>query len=282
VINAATQVLVMRDDMNRYTTATEMGSGLTDYSARIAPYGSPVVDGRPVNTYANQVITGRGGSGKALRMSYSGQPQDGPSFDVINAPATDNNDTHYFQYWARVTYPGAPASLRGVVIAVKWFMPWHRVNAGARVQWNTHGNWPCPIGPGGTNPLSRASTYWQFYDGSAESPCQAMQPVGPYFQNLADGQWHRYTYAYRSHTAAGARNGIAQMWIDGVKVIDVSSAACGVTPPGGEKVWCSTADLDRIFVNDGIGMVRWGSTQTDAPTQPWTYDIDDFSWWITP
>ena len=77
-------------------------------------------------------------------------------------------------------------------------------------------------------------------------------------------------------------DGFAQMWIDGTKVVDVSREACGTAPPLGEKVWCTNADLDMLFVNDGIRMVRWGGVHTDNPAQGWTYDIDDFSWWITP
>ena len=41
-------------------------------------------------------------------------------------------------------------------------------------------------------------------------------------------------------------------------------------------------DLTLLFVDDGIRMVRWGGVHTDNPAQRWTYDIDDFSWWITP
>src|SRR6185503_4418941 len=129
--------------------------------------------------------------------------------DVINAPASSNSATHYFQFWARITYPNAPFALSNQTIAIKWFMAWHRVQDALRVQWNTHGGWPCPIGANGANPLTRTRTYWQVYDGNTETTCQAMQPIGPYFSTLADAQWHRFTYAYRPQSARGARDGFA-------------------------------------------------------------------------
>ena len=91
-----------------------------------------------------------------------------------------------------------------------------------RVQWNTHDHLPCQTD-------DHHPTYWQVYDQSRETTCQANQPVGPYFNDVADNQWHRFTYEYRPNSAAGARDGVARMWVDGVKVIDVSAAAIGVT-----------------------------------------------------
>ena len=36
------------------------------------------------------------------------------------------------------------------------------------------------------------------------------------------------------------------------------------------------------LVADGIAFVRWGGPHTDNAVSPWTYDIDDFIWWVTP
>jgi hypothetical protein len=156
------------------------------------------------------------------------------------------------------------------VLAVKWFEAWH--NSGKdRVQWNTHDHLPCPT-TGGHN------TWWQVYDQSRETNCQGNQPVSPFFDQVADGQWHRFTYQYRPNTSAGSRDGIARMWIDGVKIIDISAATIGVTPPGGLKPWCDAKDVDSLAVNDGISYLFFGSTETTtAPA--WTYDIDDLQWW---
>ena len=106
-----------------------------------------------------------------------------------------------------------------------------------------------------------------------------MQPVAPWFNQLADGNWHRYTMMYKPNTAAGARDGIARMWIDGTKILDISASACGITPPGGEKPWCALEDVDLLFVNDGIREIKWGGTYTGNTISQWTYDFDDFIWW---
>jgi hypothetical protein len=176
--------------------------------------------------------------------------------------------THYLSYWARVSANGSVSR----PLAVKWFEIWHQKTD--RMQWNTHDHLPWTGG-------SSTRTYWQVYDQGHATSQQAAQPVGPYFGDLAnDGQWHRFTYAYRPQSASGARDGFARMWVDGTKVIDISAATINVTPPGGSKPWCLADDVDKIAVNDGIEYARWGSTQTTS-SPAWTYDIDDFVWWST-
>jgi hypothetical protein len=114
------------------------------------------------------------------------------------------------------------------------------------------------------------------YDNGPTS-CQGNQPIGPYPDDVFDGQWHRYTYQYRPNTAAGSRDGVARMWVDGVKVIDVSLAAASIVPPGGYKPWCSVDDIDALNTS-GVGYLRFGGPLT-KDTAPFTIDIDDFVWW---
>jgi hypothetical protein len=159
-------------------------------------------------------------------------------------------------------------------LAVKWFMAWHKEDQQFRTQWGTHDHLPCAG-------LNGHDTYWGMWD-QAETTCQGYQPVGPYFTDVVDGQWHRFTYQFRPNTARGSRDGFARMWIDGVKIVDVSAATIGVTPPGGEKPWCVAEEVDALVSNDTVSFLWWGGVQTSYATAPWTYDIDDFSWWYTP
>ena len=282
--DAAIHTLVFEDNMDSYTDATSMGALPLGSTPRLAPNPSPVLSSTPVDPATNEVITGRGDTGKALRMHYSGAFQAGANFETVNIPWEANDAAHYIQHWVRVTYPGAPASLETTGIAIKWLMAWHREDlAFSRVQWNTHEGFPCDVAS-----LTREFTYWQVFD-QAETGCQGFQPVGPYFQELADGAWHRFTYSYKPNTAPGARNGFARMWIDGTKVIDISSSACLVTPAGGEKPWCAVDDIDALAVDEhggilggGISFLSWGGPHTGGPTSPWTYDIDDLRWWVQP
>ena len=82
---------------------------------------------------------------------------------------------------------------------------------------------------------------------------------------------------------AGAMTGDKGKVLYGVgsapKMIDISIATCGVTPPGGEKTWCEVDDIDALATADGLGFLKWGGTQTTT-TPSWTYDFDDFIWWI--
>jgi len=270
VFDAAVHTMVYQDNMDQYTDAVSMGSS-SRTGPRLVPHPSPATTGTAVSSN-NQVIAGRGGSGKALRMVYSGQLQDGANFISVDMPSSGPDlATHYFQYWARVSFSAPPNE----TVAMKWFVAFARHDDNGRVQWSTHDHLPCSV--------TGHHTYWQFYANGQLTSCQGAQPVGPYFnENIIDNQWHRFTFAYRPHSAVGTRDGFSRMWIDGVKVIDVSVAACGVTPPGGQKPWCSLDDVDAIVANDGIISQWWGGVQTSYVTPSWTLDIDDWKWWIKP
>ena len=268
VFSAGTNTMVYQDNMDGYLDVVSMGAVALS-TPRIVPRPSPVTTSQAVDARDMLLTTGR--SGKAIRMSYDGSVQNGPTFLTWNMPSTPDLATHYFQYYARVT-PSAPFTNH---LAHKWFMAYHRKNDAGRAEWDTHDHLPCTV--------DKQDTYWHFYDNAKETTCQGQQPVGPFFNDgVADGQWHRFTMSYRPNTSAGSRDGFARMWIDGVKVIDVSQAAVGVTPPGGEKPWCNQDDVDAILVADGIVNQFFGSVQTSYTSPPWTLDIDDYSWWIKP
>jgi hypothetical protein len=257
----------MQDNMDEYTDATTMGAK-GQSGVGIVPLPSPITTSQPVDTNAFKVVSpGHGGSGKAIRLAYTGAYQYAINWATNNNPRPAALATNYFSYWARVTMSKPLTS----PLAVKWFEAWHSSD---RIQWNTHDHLPWTGG-------DPNQTYWQVYDQGRGTTSQGDQPVGPYFTNIDDGQWHRFTFQYRPNTSAGSRDGFARMWVDGTKVIDISAATIGVTPPGGNKVWCNADDVDALAVNAGILYTRWGSAQTTS-TPAWTYDIDDFTWWTTP
>jgi trimeric autotransporter adhesin len=261
--NSTTGAFIFQDSMDGYTSAHDMWLGHLANNPGIhfeqTDFGED-----PDSTLL--ISPGRGGSGKALRLVYSGGYQDGHSWTLRNGPALPDTTTHFFSYWGRVTVAG-PMPFNGM--PVKWFMAWHATN---RVEWDTHDYSPCNV-----YPTTGAHTFWQVYD-NGPSACQGNQPIGPYPDDVFNGQWHRFTYQYRPNTTAGSRDGVARMWLDGIKVVDVSAAACGTTPPGGYKTWCGTDDIDALNTAGIIGYLQWGSTLT-KDTPPFTIDIDDFIWW---
>jgi hypothetical protein len=258
--NATTQTLVVRDSMDEYVSPHAMWLSTTStIQIRQTDFGEDVDSAT--------LITGRSGSGKALRLIYSGVYQDAHSWTLRNGPALPDTTTHYFSYWARVTL-SAPMPVNA--LPLKWFMAWHSVN---RVEWDTHDYLPCNIyTPTGQH------TVWQVYD-NGPSACQGNQPIGPYPDDVFNGQWHRFTYQYRPNTTTSSRDGLARMWVDGVKVIDISRAACGTTPPGGYKVWCSVDDIDALNTVGLIGYLQFGANLTKDAGGPFTIDLDDFTWW---
>lgn len=278
--DATRHQLVYRDSFDQYASVDAMGSVDPPWP-RIVPIPSPVTVSKPVNPALNELIAE--GAGKAIRMKFSGAYQAGADFFLRAQVSPGDAVTNYFQYDARLTYPGGPDAVKGIVIAPKWFMLWHRRATGLRAQFNIHEAWS----PGCTADLSKGPrARWQFYDGNTETPCQAFQPLGPWPYEIADAQKHRFVHVYRPQSAVGALDGFAQMYVDGKKIIDVSKEAIGVTPSGGDKPWCVDADVRNIFVQDGIGAAgdrsaHWGGPHTGDPVQPWTLDVHDFTWWTT-
>lgn len=260
--------LVAQDNLDRYTSTTQMGAFPYAFAGpMLAPNPAPSQTSQPVDTQHVKLIVGRGNTGKALRLAYDGIYQESHNVAVINVPAQPDNQTVVLTYWARVT----PASTWPLSqpLAVKWIEAWHNHSQNTRLQFNTRY-------PSSSNTKQTAKTVWQVID-QAESATNGDQPLGPYFQNLADSQWHRYTHAIRPHTSAAVRDGFAKMWIDGVLVIDVEQAAVGVIPAGGLSAWCSQIDVNNLSIADGVSFFRWGGPQT-TNTGAWTFDIDDITW----
>lgn len=256
-----TWFVVHQDNMDAYVSGDQM------WAAHLLTTGGPPHMAQPDGPRNSlQVIApGRGGNGKALRVAFPGCSQCGDAWKTRGLPVeTPPLATNYIQYWARVNF-SAPLT---TTLGVKWLEAWHS-SGSDRVQWQMH--W----GTGACNMPNH--TAWQVLDQSRLTTCQAAQPIGPYIQNVADNQWHRFTYEYRSNSRAGARDGVARMWVDGIKIIDVSQSAVGATPPGGTKPWCNQDDVDKLAVADGIFTLHLGDVQT-TPTPAWTLDIDDLIW----
>ncbi len=270
VYDPSLDTMVFQDDMDEYTDMSQLFPPCTQQSTALKQFvdtswGQCAIGGAldPADT----IVPGR--SGNALQVRFGGANQESHGIITNGITGTDGTHTVVVQYWAKIS---SDAPLTGT-LAVKWAMLWHTVSPGGastRIQFNTHDHLPCPA--------SSQSTYWQVYD-QAQTACQGNQPVGPYFNDIMnDGKWHRYTYEFKPNSASGARDGMARMWVDGAKVIDIESATIGVTPAGGEKTWCEADDVDALAVQNGIGNVELGGPQTTV-TPAWNYAVDDFAWW---
>lgn len=281
VYTAGVSTLIIHEDLSWPTSLSDWGASSHGATPRVVPLNSPSGDGTgtvdPTRYALGAAGSGWNGSGRYGRIIYDGSTQNGPALYGLAMPSTAGTKgtaPSYFQWHMRVT-PDTPFT---TTVAHKFFLARHWVDSNNLIGWQTHDH----IGsPGTTNP-SNQLTYWHPEDDGHITTNQGQQPVGPWFNDLADGQWHRVTAAYKCHTSSGNKDGYHRLWIDGVKVVDVSQATAGVTPPGGEKVWCDQEDVDALYVADGVGTeLYWGVTQTSYVTPAWTEDMSDFYWWTT-
>jgi hypothetical protein len=257
-----------------YTDLTAMGATPMGSSARFIVSPSPVsVEGAGVvDTLRSRVTTGKDGSGKAFGLIYpTTAGQQGCKFwlnYVTSVPTLSEVRASWYQRFTGSI--ATTAAIKNVHVLMDG------VNGGAQPQFSTH-----DASPSG---LSAKHTYVQFYDqgytdGVAPTGNQGTQPLGPYWQDMFDSGWHHVTIAYKPHASSGNKNGLAQMWMDGVKVIDVRQATVGVTPTGGTKPWCAQGQVDNMTVNTAYGdsgcILMLGGTQTATFGQPdWGIDFN--------
>lgn len=228
---------------------------------------------------------GRGGSGVTLRSIVFSDPPPHQQQSVpwlspwsnsggigtgTTPPSPAIGATQVYQWWFRTSVGGSFAPL-----GVKFFEWWpiNPASGGDRTQLGLY------INGGNTDFTGRVvGLKWHvnIYSGSEV----AYQPVGPYFIDLADGNWHRFTILYKSASTNGASDGIVRAWADGTKIVDLSAAACGITPPNGTRVWCNASDLTQIRA-DRIHNFMFPATMNGASVG-FNYDVDDLKWWVVP
>ena len=258
--------LIMRESFDAYTAPQNFQPSDTWW-----PW---LVPSEPLSAYG--IVPGRGG-GKALQLNYTGYIQGErhlwithPEDKVWYSPA---NAAIALSYGFRIHKNGGPGGSPGygsTAKGMKWFELW-------RVDGSDRGQFGPTAGNAQTGPL------FHFHPAGSPNLC-GFQPVGPYWNQLNDAQWHRATYLIKPAAVRGDLTGIAQMWVDGQKIVDVSAPAIGVTPPNGTKAWCTDADV-RSLDSDQIGRLQLGEymngTLGDGVTDlPMTLEFDDFAWWL--
>ena len=147
---------------------------------------------------------------------------------------------HVFQYWFK-TNPGGGPNGNGI----KWFVWWA---ADTPIPADDHRMQLGPFGNGYAVPGGHMAFTLNDLLGRIGMPMDgyAAQPIGPYFDQVNDGHWHRLTIGWWSPTGAATRDGYVRAWLDGTKIIDLEQATVGVTPPGGTKPWCIQGEVDMI------------------------------------
>jgi hypothetical protein len=271
VFNAAAgTVMAFQDNMDQYTTPVAMDTWAD-------PSIHPFYPALYPNNYA-VLSPGFGGSGKALRLQYINgggerfiwktDPEDHVWYPTANAAIV-------VQYWFRISKNGGPGGGPGygsTAVGMKWVEFW-RIGATDRSQFGV------TAGDATTGPL------WHMHAGGSTG-LLGFQPVGPYWNQVNNNQWHRVTYLLQPASAPGATDGIARMWIDGTKIVDVSATAAGITPPGGTKVWCTLAEVAQLDTYQtgtiNLGEYMNGTAGDGVTDLPMALDFDNFAWWTLP
>lgn len=218
------------------------------------------------------VVTGRGGSGIALRANvFGGLGEVGVSWLTPNNPRSIGpySGTLVMQEWFRLS-AGAPAG----AVGYKWFMMWYKNDPnGSRIEIGIVGAPSARWVPNSGMSDGNSAPYGYQYQGPYWDHTPAGQP-----QQVNDGTWHRWTVAYLPNSTynypnASSRDGFVRVWVDGIKIIDVSAA--GVTAGH-----CSNADLDKIPALQ-VDHFTIPGTLNDPPSN-FTIDIDDLKVWAMP
>jgi hypothetical protein len=235
-----------------------------------------------------ELITGRNGTGKALRGNVATSPstsQGGidwlsPWGGTGSSFQQDPTKSIVIQFWVRMSPGGHVGPVGG-----KWLLLWVD-NLGGPARDRIQFAWT------GFNPV-----VWRPQDGPNTSGFyRTAQPVGPYANpDINDGQWHRITHLFKPnssttyqhvggtspaneiYTGTSSRDGRIAMWVDGVKVMDVSQATVGVTPPGGTNPWCYQSDVD--WIPHAAGQYLEFPSVINDSAMSWTIDHDDLKVW---
>jgi hypothetical protein len=240
--------------------------------------------GTEIGNSTASLITGRSGTGQALRTTIPSGINGGVDWLTTNndgggsgrwfgtsnttsGDTTAQRRTIIGQFYFRISSGFLPTD-----VGNKWWEYWN-FGASLRSQW------------GVTRSHSFTGAHsgkFLFHLNPNSGTHSGHQPAGPYWDgDLNDGAWHRWTHRRKPNTTAGSpssRDGIEQVWIDGVLVASIRSAHIGVTPSGGVKEWCSAADVDRI-TTDGISYYAFPAYHNATIPLSGTIDHDDMIWW---
>jgi len=263
----AGQSMVLEDVMDQYTTPEAMDVG--------PPRSFHPVSPTPAH-YA-VIVPGRGGAGKGLSLIYDASNQDLPWWLPPDGRwYPDSTLPFVIQYWFRISKNGGPGGSPGfgsTANGMKWFEFWVHLPSGL----DDRSQLGVTLGDPTTGPL------WHMH-AAQSAELVGFQPLGPYWNDVNNNQWHRVTYLYQPNSTAGGTDGIARMWIDGTKIVDVSAAAAGVVPTGGTHSWCSTAEVGQLDIARQITEIHLGDNLNGGSNAdlPMTLDFDDFRFWVMP
>lgn len=286
----------------RYADTTAASAIPSAGNVGFVPWGP--AHSQALNTAENQLVTGKaGGASKALNNHYRAQivepnpgwdtDQPAPEWDLMGAAKQAVTKTHVIRSQMKIVPASAPFSSpvasKGLIFIL----------ASVGQTSSPHYKWDSDVVA--QNLPSGKHTAWLPINGYTDEinayPTghdQGINPVGPYFDDLIN-TWMRMTWLWRPHSAAGVYDGRMAQWVNGTRVIDISTATLHVTPPGGTKQWCGESVLQNLSVNvqndGGTSTINlsFGGPETCFSQQAWDMvvnlgdgdptNLDTWTWW---
>lgn len=226
--NAGTDTVVYVGNAGDASNAdiTTMGAAPLGSAPRIVTHPSPVSPfGASAITSTQQVVTGKGGIGKAFAMTYpTGDTFKAQDFIVCNpaVPPTDPTHTHYIQFACQFTDTGDGS----MPLPIKFFrFLFNDAPGGGTPQWSTHYRVSMQ------NSATDHVTYWQYVAGGDDPEGdQATQPIGPYY-NALRGSWANYVIEFRTHSSEKEADGVT------AATLALTATSPGTAGTGGTAVF---------------------------------------------
>lgn len=281
--NAGTQTLVIQSNVDGYADwpAAKVDGWLG------SNFGARDPDTTTSATSTPQIISpGFGGSGKLIRNVWNGV--DNGSGQEVHSCSHYTNDilcgryghAMYVSYRFRIT-PTDGSHIdqdNQHNVKIKWLELWDK-DLNDRVQYHTS----YPINNHNVTGVSEdyGGSVFQMHATNGDTHYWAGQCIPPFLYNL-ENQVCTATHKYMNKSGASASDGIAQMWLNSVKILDVSAATKDVPVPGGRgtpvfdpvQTWCTQGDLDSL-PQDGPTTYRslflFGGNSTSGL---WAYNMD--------
>jgi hypothetical protein len=259
--DSTTDLLLVADNFDSWTGVNRRGVP----GPKLNVYrDSPVGGGSPPATVS--LVSGRSGHGQALRITYPRQAtRNAQSRHYVGTEgvSTPTGVSSFQEVWIR-TSPGASPD----GYSPKWIQHYHPAVPGSsanRIQISSF-----KFGAGSRSPSGLAGRDCWHVNSLANS--LACSRNAPRWRDINDGQWHRFTTEVRAHSARGARDGVARLWIDGLVVVDLSAAgvAAGRT---------NEAELSQLVYGVPITDIHLGDLLFLGTVATWTMDMDDFRRW---
>jgi hypothetical protein len=272
---------------------TDPGSGylndpkaMIDAAANVAALNAdatvPGIErGTEIGSSTGELTTGRL-SGKALRTNFVTGTEGGVDWQTTNLDggtsgrwfATNNSTSGddaartrdiVGQFWFK-----ASSGLSAADVGFKWWL-----------YFTFSGSDRSEISGTRNHGLTGNGTRTRFHLNPNSGTHSGYQPVAPWWEDLADGAWHRFTHRRKPNTTGGSpssRDGYELVWIDGTLIVGIHVDLIDVTPSGGDKVWCTAADVDRI-TTDGISFYKHPAYYNSPIEAGGTLDTDNLKWW---